>query len=217
MSNNTNILYFEGAGIDFNIKEHNSDVGNYRIRTVFKNKNGHLIYLECQRGNRYFKNKVISNNTLYVSACFDITKNPDCNQSNLLKPDEQKNIINAFDYTKEHITKWINSKFNANFNSIQVLDFFDGYRVFNNSGTYNIMDYFILNPERTQKRKIAYKYMCKHSKKMRKYPCVCVQEMTENNITFKFPDTDERLKEVNLKRYYTFSTKGKLKIIDAHN
>ena len=217
MFNNTNILYFEGAGGDFNIKEHNSDVGNYRIRTVFKDKNGHLIYLECQSGNRYFKNKIISNNALYVSFCLDITKNPDCNESNLLKSDEQRNIINAFDYTKEHITKWINSKCNVNFDSIQVLNFFDGYRVFNDLNTYNIMDNFRLQPEQTKKRKAAYKYLYKQGKKLRQYPCICTVEMTENNITFKFPDTDERLKEANLKRYYTFSTKGKLKIIDAHN
>ena len=64
-----------------------------------------------------------------------------------------------------------------------------------------------INPERTAKRKAAYQDMYKKGKRLRQFPCVCTKEITENSITFLFPDTDEALKNAGLQREYTYITK----------
>ncbi len=48
------VLYFEGAGMDFDKDAaKQSNVGNYRIGTVFRNLNGIELYIEMGRGVRH--------------------------------------------------------------------------------------------------------------------------------------------------------------------
>lgn len=42
--------------------------------------------------------------------------------------------------------------------------------------------------------------------KLRKYPCICTQNISDDSITFRFPDTDEALKNAGLQREYTYKT-----------
>ncbi|WP_207644611.1 hypothetical protein, partial [Clostridioides difficile] len=119
------ILLFEGAGMD--IYEEGSDVGNHRIRTAFINGNGDKIYLELE-GN--IQNCKISKRFgwyTHIDHCFNISMSTDENVSSI-------KLNNTFfnGYSKSDLTKYINKNFNCKFDTIEVLDWMEGYRVHGN-------------------------------------------------------------------------------------
>src|SRR5690606_40325772 len=115
----TKILYFEGAGMDFYGKEQTdySDVGNFRIRTAFKNNDDIAYYIElgnCPRYNE--KHKKISDFALRIDHLFKIE---DRYKEELSLGGYEINVdhkkLRQLDYTKKDITKWINENLNCNF------------------------------------------------------------------------------------------------------
>lgn len=199
------ILFFEGAGC-----VPAGDIDNCRIRTAFINNDGKKIYIEMMNGCRYEdkKGKTVksSDNALYIDYCHYVTGDPeDCN-INRLDIERNQHISKNFDYCKKDILEIINKNCNCDFTDLQVLSEFENYRVHAGNHQYNLMDNHILNPERTQKRQAAYDDMYQKGLKLRKYPCICTTNITEDSITFKFPDTDEAIKAAGLQREYTYKT-----------
>ena len=199
------ILFFEGAGC-----VPKGDIENCRIRTAFINNDGKEIYIELMNGNRYDdKNgKIVrtSDNALYIDFCHYITGNPeDCN-INRLDIERNGHISRDYNYCKKDILEVINKNCNCDFTDMQVLSEFENYRVHAGNHQYNLMDNHKLNPRRTQKRQDAYNDMYQKGLKLRQYPCICVENIAEDSITFRFPDTDEALKKAGLQREYTYKT-----------
>lgn len=210
MTNETKkVLYFEGAGCEGTQK---NDVENCRIRTAFTNNDGKKIYLELGSGCRYTENKKgelekTSDTALHVDFCHYITGDLDDCNINRLDIERDGKISKIFDYCKKDILTLVNKYCNCSFTDVVILPEFENYRVHAGKGNYNFMENHQLNPERTAKREAAYKDMYQKGKKLRKYPCVCVQEIAEDKIVFRFPDTDEALKNAGLQREYTYITK----------
>lgn len=114
---NKRILLFEGAG--WEKAEHNG-VGNCRIRTRIKNKDGRIIYLEIHgiQNNKY--NKLPFEFTGFISHCFYEDREEDSynNYSPELSQIEQKH----FKYSKNGILKFVNENLNCSFNELQVIN-----------------------------------------------------------------------------------------------
>lgn len=194
------VLYFEGAGMDFYEEaEKNSDVGNFRIRTVFKNNDGIPYFIEMGRGAKHgYKGRskkltVINEWALYVSCLFEITGDNDDENKNRVKTD-WKHTRDNYLYTKEDITKWINKNLNCNFDTIQVLDLFYGYRVFADKG-YNFMEDIELDHVRAAKRKEAYDNIDMEYRALlnEKYSKIGLQEMDHKSITIRCHASDKAL------------------------
>src|SRR5699024_408509 len=137
---NEKTLLFQGMGMNFYNEENSkhSDVGNFRIRTAFKDANGEKVFFEC--GNGYLAKK--EGYYLHVSFLFDITDDPaidDCNYSKIeYDPIE---LRNNYKYTKNDILKFVNEKFGTDFNNIKVTSLgSDSYRVGNSTQGYNLME-----------------------------------------------------------------------------
>ena len=144
----TNVLYFEGAGMNFygEAMKH-SDVGNFRIRTSFFNNEGVQYYIEMGKCPRYNnKHKVISDYALRIDHLFKVE---DRNKEELrhgsyeIKTDHI--ALRELDYCKHDITEWINENLNCSFDTIEVLDDSSGYRVHGYNveeglGYYNVME-----------------------------------------------------------------------------
>lgn len=153
-----NILYFEGAGCNYSPNE-KSDIGNYRIRTAFKNNEGKLIYLEMCAGFIYNEKhkKQIERYFLYIDFCFYITGGEDdCNNSRIYF--NRQDLRNNYNYSKEDILKWVNKNLNCSFDTVEVLPDLAGYKVHGDNKTYNLMENYIHKPELIQKREEIYKY-----------------------------------------------------------
>lgn len=126
MGNKT--LIFEGAGwedADISIE---SGVGNCRIRTRIRNKDGRLIYLEMSgikhtgkiipKHSKGFNITGMIDHIFYADAKWD-------SRSNFSK-DLQFNNIN-FEYNKENILKFVNENLNCDFKDVKVTNY--GLRV----------------------------------------------------------------------------------------
>lgn len=160
-------LYFEGAGMNMNNEDGKcSDVGNYRIRTAFTNDKGDKIYLELSRGTswRYnslnggkklLKPKIASRFALVIDSVHYITGGTNDENEHNIKYD-WKDTINNYSYTKENIIKWVNTHLNCAFDTMEVLDDMEGYRVFKDHKGYNLMENHVVNPARTIARNEAY-------------------------------------------------------------
>lgn len=204
----TKILYFEGAGMDFYGKEQTdySDVGNFRIRTAFKNNDDIAYYIElgnCPRYNE--KHKKISDFALRIDHLFKIE---DRHKEELSLGGYEINVnhkeLRQLDYTKKNITKWINENLNCSFSTIEVLDRFYGYRVHAGNSKYNLMDDFIVDHELAAKRRKLYKEVKdKYARILnRKYPAISIKEMTDKYIVFDNHQGRESLKKHGLPSRY---------------
>ncbi|MBN3352009.1 hypothetical protein CF086_17075 [Clostridium botulinum] len=182
---NTNILYFEGAGCNYNPNE-KSDIGNYRIRTAFINNEGKLIYLELGGHEFSDKKKGIHWKT-HIDHAFYITNDNDDNCNNNRINYNWQYIRDNVTYTKKNIVKYINKLCNTNFDTMEVLDFMEDYRVHGDNYKYNLMDNHIVNRKRTEARKKAYKEVdMDYRKKLNeKYSKISLLKMDDESITIR--------------------------------
>nr|WP_156736427.1 hypothetical protein [Mycobacterium sp. E3298] len=208
-------LYFEGAGMDYEANE-NSNVGNYRIRTAFTNKLGEEFYIELGRGyRRNEKGKTISEWALRIDFLFsfeDQRKREAAEQFNrdlyieyrknnisyekwqnkkVIEPPYNRKLnhldISKTDYTKESITEWINANLNCDFDTIEVLDMFYGYRVHADNRGYNLIDNHDVNHELASKRREAYNKVDMEYRHLlnEKYSQISLMSMDESSITIR--------------------------------
>lgn len=195
-------LYFEGAGMDFEPHEF-SDIGNYRIRTAFTNLDGEKFYLEMGRGaihghkGKSKKLTIISEWGLYAPHVFKITGDNDDENKNHISTD-WKHTRDNYQYTKKDITEWVNKNLNCDFDTIQVLDFFYGYRVHADNRGYNFMETIDLNHERAIKRKEAYNAIDTEYRTLlnEKYSKIGLLEMDDEGITIRCHASDEALGDI---------------------
>ncbi|MCM3227547.1 hypothetical protein [Terribacillus saccharophilus] len=196
------ILYFEGAGWDFYSEEQTafSDVGNFRIRTAFKNLDGTKIYIELTNGARHDTTKekpvVLTQFALYISHLSKIDGTDDENKR-CIKHDWK--AVRLLNYTKEDITRWINENLNCDFDTISVLDSFYGYHAHGDKhGTYNLMEDIDLNHARAVARKEAYNKIDEEyrTKLREKYSVTNLLEMDDASITIRCHASDQKLKEL---------------------
>lgn len=138
------VLYFEGAGCE---NTYRGDLNNCRIRTAFTNNDGKKIYLEIlgyektkddeekyKRYPQYNVGEAIG----FIDSCHYITddqKIDDCNKSTIKGHGRHRKI----GYSYEGILKFVNEELNCSFDSIEILGWLSGYRVFRNTTkeTYN--------------------------------------------------------------------------------
>lgn len=143
--NNDNTLLFQGMGMNFYSEENSkhSDVGNFRIRTAFKDSTGKKVFFEC--GNGYLAKK--EGYYLHVDFLFNITKDPTIDDCNSSKIDfDRIELRNNYKYTKNDILKFVNEKFGTVFSDIKVTSLgSDSYRVGNSTQGYNLMEDFLNN------------------------------------------------------------------------
>ena len=116
------ILYLVKMGMDYDQKTidmEGSDIGNYRIRGTFHDKNNDLIFIEF--GNAYeFKNKKpISKIKLRVDHQFNASNDWDENNSHI-KIDYE--ALKTYNYTKQDILKYIHKTFGVKFDELQLID-----------------------------------------------------------------------------------------------
>jgi hypothetical protein len=201
-------LYFEGAGMDFYEEAaKQSDVGNFRIRTAFTNDEGIQYYIELGRTNRHgYKGKskkltTLSEWALRVDHLFDLADRD--KEFYEMKRDYKE--ISQLDYTKADITKWINENLNCSFDTIEVLDFLDGYRVHAEGGLYNLIDLHEVNHERTAKRKAAYEKIDMEYREAlnEKYSKIGLYDMNDESITIRCHASTEALEKAGLERIVT--------------
>lgn len=194
------VLYFEGAGCDFEQSELNgSDVLNYRIRTSFINNDGEQYYLEM--GNVY-KRDSKGKNTEKMGTRVDHFFNVADRQNVGYEINVDWKVLHDLDYTKENLTKWINEICNCSFDTIHVIDRFYGYHVHGEQGIYNLMEDIELNHERAVKRRKAYENIDTIYKTTlnEKYSVIGLMEMNDNSITIKTHVSETKLNTSNLER-----------------
>lgn len=162
-------LYFMGMGMDYDpardIDMAGSDVGNYRIRTTFHDKNGDIIFVEFGRGYLRENKKVISSIALRIDFQFNKSVDEDCNKSGI-KIDYEK--LNQYRYTKKDIVAYLNETFGTEFDDIEVLE-----RRFSKFDCDKYCgDEFTPNYEEIEQAKKIYKYFYKYEKEVRgkEYP-----------------------------------------------
>jgi len=147
-------LYFEGAGMEFYGEEQKiSDVGNFRIRTSFKNLTDDIIYLELGDIPKHDKkNKKIIGMGIQIMFMHYITDDPEIDDCNNSRIPYNRDSINLYSYQKEDITKIINKLCNTDYDSIEVLPSLAGYRVHKDGGGVNLVNTFKYNKNLTVKR-----------------------------------------------------------------
>ncbi|HFL2524753.1 TPA: hypothetical protein ACG3IY_001219 [Clostridioides difficile] len=175
------ILLFEGAAM--NIYEEGSDVGNYRIRTAFINDNGDKIYLELGGNLQNCKTSKRFGWYTHIDHCFNISVSNDENVSRI-------KLNNTFfkGYSKRDLTNYINENLNCKFDTIEVLDWMEGYRVHGkNRNEFNLMDDHKLNRKRTIARNKAYEKIDKEIREKlgEKYSKISLDSMDEDSITIR--------------------------------
>ena len=115
-------LYLVKMGCDYDERTtdmQGSDVGNYRIRGTFHDKNGDLIFIEFGSGCRYQNNKLISRIKLRIDHQFNASQDWDENKSHI-KIDYQK--LDAYNYTKSAILLYIANQFGVKFDNLILID-----------------------------------------------------------------------------------------------
>lgn len=96
-----------------------SNVGNYRIRGTFHDKNNNLIFIEFGNGMKYKNRKLISRIGLRVDHQFNMSIDRDENKSHI-KIDYSS--LDAYNYTKEDILKYIYNNFGVQFDELVLID-----------------------------------------------------------------------------------------------
>jgi hypothetical protein len=216
-------LYFEGAGMDYEATQE-SNVGNYRIRTAFKNLDGEEFYIELGNGyRRNEKGKTITewalridflfsmedhrkleaaeqyNRDLYIAYRKNKMSYAEYLQKKVIEPPYNRKLnhleIIEVDYTKEGITQWINDNLNCDFDTIQVLDMFYGYRVHAEHRQYNLIDNHPVDHELASKRREAYNSVDMEYRQLlnEKYSKISLNEMSDNSITIRCYASDKAL------------------------
>lgn len=210
MTTTNKVLYFEGAGMDFEQNNLNqSDVLNHRIRTSFKNNDGIVFYLEM--GNVYQrdkKSKVTEKMMCRIDYCFkvkdlEIDDQPYYKHFNFNEFNTKKIELREIDYTKENLTKWINETLNCSFDTIEVINRFYGYHVHGDNGIYNQMEDIELNHKRAAKRSQAYDNAMDYYKNTRKFPCLTVLEMLEDGLSIRCNAYKDELKGLEYEKVFT--------------
>jgi hypothetical protein len=141
-------LYFAGMGCDFwkdDPIRNNSDIGNYRIRTTFKDQNNNIIFVEFSNGASYIykgsKPHLVDYMQLVVNHLYNRTLSDNENESHI------KSNAEGFRYTKADIIKFIELNFNVRFDDIVILNrCLSGFDYKKTTG-----DEFIPNIEKMQK------------------------------------------------------------------
>jgi len=190
------ILYFEGAGMDYEVGQH-SDVGNYRIRTAFTNDEGIEYYIELGRATKRNKKGVVINDWgLRIDHLFKIE---DRHKEELslggyeIKTDHKE--IAKLNYTTKSITNWINTNLNCSFGTIEVLSQFHGYRVHDGSRGYNLIDNHVVDHELAEKRRMAFNKADQEYMELtkRKYSAINIESMDDEGITIRCYASKEAL------------------------
>lgn len=162
-------LYFMGMGMDYDPKDRTdmegSDVGNFRIRTTFHDKNGDVIFVEFGSGCVWNNGKVISNIGFRVDFQYNRTIDENCNKS-AITIDHEK--LKNYRYTKRDIVKYLNETFGTDFDDIEVLNVryskFDCYK--------DCGDEFVPNYEEIEQAEKIDQYFYNYEKEVRgkQYP-----------------------------------------------
>lgn len=200
------ILYFEGAGMSFYSREQidNSDVGNFRIRTAFQNLDGERFYIELGNCPRYDttkkKPKKITDYALVIDHLFKIIENKGEEDENKTGVKTNFKEIRELDYTKQSITNWINENLNCDFDTMQVLNSFYGYRVHGKGRIYNFMEEVELNHKRAEKRKEVFNKVDDEYRKQlnEKYSVISMLSMDDKGITIRSYASDKKLLDADL-------------------
>ena len=189
------ILLFEGAGMD--IYEEGSDVGNYRIRTAFIDGNGNKIYLELGGNLQNCKTSKRFGWYTHIDYCFNLSVSTDENISRI-------KLKNTFfkGYSKKDLTNYINENFNCKFDTIEVLDWMEGYRVHGNYNEYNLMNNHKLNKKRTIARNEAYSKIDKEIREKlgAKYSKINLHSMDDNSITIRCYTYEKDLYKIGMSK-----------------
>ena len=189
------VLYFEGAGMYFDKYVKGSDVGNYRIRTAFRNNEGKNIYIEL--GGTDMNDKVTKRFGWYsrIDHLFFIPENKNDDKIYL----ENKVKYEKKGYSKEQITKFINETLNCDFDTIEVLPRYEGYRVHRDKG-YNIIDNHEVNIERALERERQYNKIDEEFKRKlnSKYSCISIHELDDESMTVRCHSSKEKLAKAGM-------------------
>lgn len=165
---NTNILYFDGAGVD----NTSNNLGNCRIRTAFKNDDGRAVYLELtsytvhkyydHKKNRRYREYPAGTELGFISHCFYITGGHDDENKNRIDIENEPYVsYEPMIYDAKNILALVNSKLNCSFTGIEVLTWLSGYTPFDGSGGHNMANDFINIPARTAERVRVYEEVAK--------------------------------------------------------
>lgn len=163
-------LYLVKMGCDYTEESapemRGSDVGNYRIRGTFHDKNGDVIFIELGNGyERDNKGNIINATKLRVDFQFNTAIDWDCNVSSI-KIDYD--MLDKYNYTKKDILKYIKDVFGVEFDNLELIDtrFFD-YDYETTPG-----DEVIVNSEKVEQAKKIYDYFYSYEKEVekKKYP-----------------------------------------------
>lgn len=189
------VLLFEGAGMD--VYEEGSDVGNHRIRTAFINGNGDKIYLELGGNLQNCKTSKRFGWYTHIDHCFNISVSTDENISSI-----KLNDTFFKGYSKEDLTNYINENFNCKFDTIEVLDWMEGYRVHGNRNEYNLMDNHEINKKRTIARNKAYAKIDKEIREKlgEKYSPISLYCMDEESITIRCYTYEKDLYKIGMSK-----------------
>ena len=192
------VLYFEGAGCDFTPTKL-SDIGNHRIRTAFKNDEGKLVYIELSGFDVKDKKKTITHWKAHVDHAHYITDGNDDENMNRISHDWVY-VRDNVKYTKEDVTKLVNKLCKASFDTVEVLDWMEGYRVHGDYRTYNLMDNHVINPARTEARNKAYNEIDMKFRELlnEKYSKIGLVRMDDDSITIKCHTYERDLYKVGL-------------------
>ena len=163
-------LYLVKMGMDYTAESApdmmGSDVGNYRIRGTFHDKNGDVIFVEFGNGyQRDNKGKSINAIKLRVDSQFNTSIDWDCNNSNI---GINYDMLDKYNYTKRDILKYIKDVFGVEFDNLELID----TRFFNYDYHEVPGDEIIVDTNKVGQAKKIYDYFYKYEKEVekKKYP-----------------------------------------------
>jgi len=183
MNKELKVLYFEGAGCENTCR---GDISNCRIRTAFTNNEGKKIYLEIQgiektkddfKKYHRFNNYVIGEAIGFIDSYHYITNDSKIDDENNSRLEYERNVNISYSY--KGILKFVNENCNCSFDSIEVLGWLAGYRVFadttketyNTYAAFNYGDEFHYNIELEATRKEIQKHFYELEKsESKQYP-----------------------------------------------
>ena len=152
--------------------DNNTELGTYRARTVFRNNEGHLIFIEygtCIHDSK----KDTRPATLHIDHLFDITVDSDENISRL--PYDYNPNLEA---TKKNLLDIIASV-GGEYDDIEVLDSMEDYR----ADYDKPQDDFIPNRKRTAARWELYNKVEAEAKATgERFPCICIRRRFDEGL-----------------------------------
>lgn len=120
---NKKILYLVKMGMDYTEEKDpsmmGSDVGNYRIRGTFHDKNRNLIFVEFGNGCQYKNKELISRIKLRIDHQFNASLSWDENISHIKINYDR---LDAYNYTKKDILQYIYKKFGVKFDALELIN-----------------------------------------------------------------------------------------------